>query len=189
MSLYIAFLRGINVGGRNMIKMADLRKLFDELGFSGVETYIQSGNILFYSDSTESVIREKAELEIRRVFGFPVPVVLRTLDELTAVIRNCPFSGEAIAEAESVNDSESMYIVLLSQIPSGDQLARLNAYLSGGEEFHLVGRDGYLLIRHSIRVSKLAGHFQILDKSATVRNWKTINKLVELARVKGNDKV
>jgi uncharacterized protein (DUF1697 family) len=91
MNLYIALLRGINVGGKNRIKMADLKHMFESLGLSRVETYIQSGNVLFESNKEEDILQREIEHEFATIFGFSVVVVLRTVTELGKIIRDCPF--------------------------------------------------------------------------------------------------
>lgn len=78
-TVYIALLRGINVGGKNMIKMADLKRTFEALGLGRVQTYIQSGNVLFDSDEEEKTLRDRIEREIEAVFGFSVSVILERL--------------------------------------------------------------------------------------------------------------
>lgn len=171
MTIYIALLRGINVGGKNIIKMAELKKVFEEIGLCDVKTYIQSGNVLFKSNEDEESLRKKIEHEIEEVFGLSVKVVLRTAEELEQIILNCPFSME-----------ESLYVSLLTHAPSKENIERLNVYRSESEEYKIVGREVYLLFRNSIRNSKLANNLQKLDVPATVRNWNTINKLVTLAK-------
>lgn len=182
MTIYIALLQGINVGGKNMIKMAELKRLFEAIGLSRVQTYIQSGNVLFGSNEEEGPLRKRIEQEIETVFGFPVTVVLRTAEELERIIGNCPFSEEALSEAKASSEGESLYVSLMTEAPSPEGIKRLNAYRSEGDEYHIEGRDVYLLFRHSIRNSKLVNNLQKLGVPATVRNWKTINKLAALAK-------
>lgn len=182
MKVFIAFLRGINVGGKNIIKMAELKKVFESLGFSEVKTYIQSGNVLFKSSETEDYLQNKIQDEIESAFGFPVKVVLRTSEELESIILNCPFSREKILEAESSSKVESLYVAFLEKAPLKEKIEVLNAYKNENDEYFILGRDVFLLFFNSIRNSKLASNLQKLDASATVRNWKTINKLSMLAK-------
>ncbi|WML32997.1 DUF1697 domain-containing protein [Clostridium sp. OS1-26] len=182
MTIYIALLRGINVGGKNIIKMADLKQMFEAMGFCEVKTYIQSGNVLFKSDEDEELLRKKIEHEIEVTFGFSVVVILRTAAELEQIIENCPFSEDAILEAESSAEGESLYVALLPHTPSQEKIEHLMAYKSENEECQIKGREVFLLFRHSIRKSKLANNLHKLDVPATVRNWKTIKKLVVLAK-------
>lgn len=102
MKTYIALLRGINVGGNKMIKMAELKRILEEMGLGRVQTYIQSGNVLFESEEEEGPLQTNIEEEIKKVFGFPVAVLLRTYAELKSLIAHCPFSLDSLAEGESI---------------------------------------------------------------------------------------
>ena len=182
MNIYIALLRGINVGGKNIIKMSELKRTFDLIGLCEVQTYIQSGNVIFKSDEEEAVLQSKIEHQIELAFGFPVKVVLRTLAELEEIILNCPFSKDEISEAESSSDKECLYVALLSTALPKEKTEFLIAYRSDSDNYRIIGRNVYLLFRNSISKSKLANNVQKLDVAVTVRNWKTLNRLVLLAK-------
>jgi uncharacterized protein (DUF1697 family) len=182
MKIYIALLRGINVGGKNIIKMADLKLMFESIGLYGAQTYIQSGNVLFKSNEEEDPLRNKIEHEIEKTFGFSIPVIIRQSVELEGIIQNCPFSKEAILKAESSADGEILYVSLLIHEPLQENILRLNAYKSESEDYLIAGRDIYLLFSNSIRNSKLSSNLHRLEVPSTVRNWKTINKLFLLAK-------
>lgn len=182
MNIYIALLRGINVGGHNIIKMSDLKEALEAIGFCEVRTYIQSGNIIFKSDEEDATLQTKIETKIEATFGFPVKVILRTLAELEEIILDCPFLKDEISEAESLSDKECLYVALMSTVPKKEKAEYLNAYRSESDDYRIIGRNVYLLFRNSIRNSKLANNVQKLDASATVRNWKTLSKLVLLAK-------
>ncbi len=182
MAIYIALLRGINVGGKNMIKMADLKRVFEAMRLCDVQTYIQSGNVLFKSNEKEEPLRKKIEHEIEAAFGFSVAVVLRTAEELERIILNCPFSAEEVSEAESSAVEESLYVSLLIHAPSQEKIERLKAFRSESDEYRIEGREVFLLFRYSIRNSKLVSNLQKLDAAVTIRNWNTINKLAVLAK-------
>lgn len=182
MTTYIALLRGINVGGRHIVKMTALKSAFETLGLTNVQTFIQSGNVLFQSEEAEELLREKIERELERVFEFPMIVVLRTAESLARIIADCPFSAEELAAAESASDSESLYVALLTQAPPADNLARVKAYEGPREMWQVIGRDVYLLLHESIRSSKLADNLHRLEVPATVRNWNTLNRLLALAK-------
>lgn len=182
MTVHIALLRGINVGGKNIIKMADLKRTFEAMGFSRVQTYIQSGNVLFESNEDEETLRKLIEHEIEAVFGFSVRVILRTAAELERIIENCPFSKEAVLEAEKSSKVESLYVSLLIEPPSQEGIGRLSTYRGEDDDYKVEGREVYLLFSQGIRNSKLANNLQKLDVPATVRNWKTINKLTAMAK-------
>ncbi|MBP1996525.1 DUF1697 domain-containing protein [Paenibacillus eucommiae] len=180
MTIYVALLRGINVGGKNMIKMAALKNMFESMGLSRVKTYIQSGNVLFESEKEEEVLRKQIENKIEVIFGFSVIVVLRKAEELKRIVSNCPFSADEISAAEAASEAESLYVSFLLEAPSQEGVERLSTVKSENDEFRIVGREVFLLFPQSIRNSKLANSLQMLKVPATVRNWKTVNKLVSL---------
>ncbi|OAB44326.1 DUF1697 domain-containing protein [Paenibacillus glacialis] len=182
MKTYIAFLRGINVGGKNMIKMAVLKQLFETMGFQRVQTYIQSGNVLFQSNDLEGTLRSQIEQEIETIVGFAVNVVLRTAVELERIIGNCPFSEGAVAEAEASSVGESLYVSLMVEAPVQESVDRLSIYASPNEQYCVEGREVYLLFGNSVRNSKLSNNLHKLGGPATVRNWKTLSKLLVLAK-------
>ncbi len=184
MTIYIAFLRGINVGGKNVIKMADLKQTLQSLGLSKVQTYIQSGNVLFESAEEERPLREKIEKTIHTVFGFSVAVILRTFKELEQIVESCPFSDEEVSLAQLSIEVECLYIALLERAPLPEAVDRINVYKSETDQYQVIGREIYLLFHHSIRESKLAANLDRLGITMTVRNWRTIHKLADLARTK-----
>ncbi len=181
-------MRGINVGGKNKIKMTHLQRMFESIGLTRVETYIQSGNVIFESNENEDTLRKKIENGIETNFGFSTFVILRSAAELERLIQACPFSEEEVAEAELSNsEGESLYVSMLIKAPSQENRDLLNTYKSENDEYRIENRDIYLLLRHSIRNSKLANHLQKLDVPQTVRNWKTINKLHALSKSRINN--
>ena len=181
MAQYIALLRGINVGKNNAIGMADLKRMFEELGLDNVQTYIRSGNVLFQSEDSEDVLRIKIENEIEKRFGFSVAVILRTDMELKHIIENCPFSEEEIAKAESLFDGECLYIALMGEVPLQENIQHWGTYRNDSNKYKFDGRNVFLLFHHSIRDSKLASQIHKLGVPVTIRNLNTINKLVDLA--------
>lgn len=195
MTVYLAFLRGINVGGKNSIRMADLKRTFLSLGFRNAETFIQSGNVLFetadaavpfFGETTvpeEAVLRRRIESAVEADFGVRTGVVLRTAEEIDSLVSGCPFSKGEISEAEAANtDGESFYAALFSEPLIPEQIRRMESYSGEADVMRILDRDVYLLFRHSIRYSKLARVTQDLDMPSTIRNWKTILKLQALAR-------
>jgi uncharacterized protein (DUF1697 family) len=165
--------------------MADLKSALEAAGFARVEPYIQSGNVLFESDEKEEALQKKIESVLEENFQIPAAAVLRTAGELEQLVRNCPFTKAEIAQAESLNsEGESLYVCLLARAPAQDKTESLNAFKSADDDYRISNRDLYLLLRHSIRNSKLANKLQKLDTPGTVRNWKTLNKLLELAKAR-----
>lgn len=182
MIIYIALLRGINVGGKNIIKMAELKQALTSIGLVDVKTYIQSGNILFKSNETEDILRNKIETLIKDAFGLSISVVIRTSFELDNIISNCPFTSEEILKAKSNSTKECLYISFLTNTPSIKKINYFDTFKSVEEEYRIIGRDVFLLFHDSIRNSKLSNNLQKLDETATVRNWNTLNKIVSLAK-------
>ncbi|MFE8700730.1 DUF1697 domain-containing protein [Cytobacillus sp. FJAT-54145] len=182
MTKYVALLRGINVGSKNRIKMDALRTLMESLGVNNVQTYIQSGNVVFESAEEKVALQSRIESEIEREFGFSVNVVLRTAEELKQISESCPFTKKEIQEAESMSEGESLYVAFLQDVPLEDSIVKLNDYTSKSEEIRIKDKEIYLLFRQSIRNSKLANNLPKLGVPSTVRNWKTVTKLVEMSK-------
>lgn len=180
--VYIAFFRGINVGGKNVIKMADLKQALQSIGLSKVQTYIQSGNVLFETNEAEKPLRERIEITVNRVFGISAAVILRTFRDLEQTAESCPYSDDQMSLAQSLTEAECLYVALLERAPLPEEINRLDVYGSETDQYRIKGRDLYLLFHHSIRDSKLATNLNRLDIPLTVRNWNTIQKLVDLAK-------
>jgi len=179
---YIALLRGINVGTSGRIRMDALKALMEQAGFSRVETYIQSGNVLFNSDLTELAAKAMIEHALKDGANISTTAVLRTAEELHALLHNCPFSPEQVERAQAVNtEGESFYVCLLPQEPDVLQREKLDKLERGDDVYVLFGRDIYLLVTQSIRLSKLAIRLQKIFPEITIRNWNTMNKLNDLS--------
>jgi uncharacterized protein (DUF1697 family) len=177
LTTYLALLRGINVGGHKIIKMAALKELFESLGFADVRTYIQSGNVIFRSKEGGKQLRPKLQKELKATFGFDVAVVIRTAEEMGKIIASTPFSPDTLAE------HESLYVALLGGTPTEDAIEDLLACRSDVDDFRLVGGEVYILLRQSSRQSLFSNSFleRKLGVPATTRNWNTIAKLAEMA--------
>ncbi|MGX8795212.1 DUF1697 domain-containing protein [Fusibacter sp. JL298sf-3] len=175
MTACIALLRGINVGGKHKIKMADLKTLFERLGYCDVQTVIQSGNVVFQGQDVSADVIETA---IREAYGFDVPVVLRTGEAFKAVAATCPFT-EASVKAADASGKESLYVAFFNRILTSEDAALLAPYESDSERFVIAGDTVYLLFSDSIRNAKLATKLNKIDGIHTVRNWKTVGQLVE----------
>lgn len=181
MTRYLALLRGINVGTANRIRMDALKRLFEEAGFVRVETYIQSGNVLFSSGMPEEETRGAIEGALLTGAQIKTRAVLRSANELHLLVERCPFSVSEMEDAQRMNaETESCYVCLLPHAPSADALAKLSAVAQGSDRYAVIGRDVYLLLTQSIRTSKLALRLQSILPDATVRNWNTMTKLSEM---------
>lgn len=177
-TIYIALLRAINVGGHKPIKMDELRHTFEAMGFGTVQTYIQSGNVLFESAEAEAPLRRRIESALAAAFGYPIPVVLRTAAELAQVIGSSPYAVEALPAGAS------LHVALLAEAPAPAGIDRLRAFDGQPDECQVVGREVFILYRHGSGTSKLTNSLleRRLGVLATSRNWQTINKLVALAQ-------
>lgn len=173
----IAILRGINVGGHRKLKMADLRELFSRIGFSDVSTYIQSGNVAFNSNAENSTVGRKIDNAIFEHFGYDVPVVVRSADELDAVVENNPF-------LVSNDDTSRLHVVFLKEEPVADNITHTESYDHSPDKFIIDGRHVYLYIEGAFHKTKLSNGFfeSKLKVGATTRNWKTVLKLQEMSR-------
>jgi uncharacterized protein (DUF1697 family) len=173
MGTHIAMLRGINVGARNKIKMADLEALFVGLGHTAVVTYIQSGNVVFESRSKRaSSLASGIEARITRDLGLDVRVLMRTPAELANVLRVNPF-------LKSGADPARLHVTFLDAATA----RAVGEYHAGVDEFRVIGREVFLHCPDGYGNTKLNNGFfeKRLQVIATTRNWKTVNKLVELA--------
>ena len=184
MTVYIALLRGINVGGKHIIKMHDLKRVLETIGLCDVQTYIQSGNVLFKSNEEKESLQMNIKHAVETAFGFSITIILKTAQELQQIIKNFPFSEKEVLEAELSSEVQTVYIALLANEPLYEKIQQLDIYRTESDEYRIMGREVYLLFHHSIRNSKLANNLHRLDVSMTMRNWKTINKLAVLAKAK-----
>jgi uncharacterized protein (DUF1697 family) len=178
MYTYIALLRGINVNGQKMMSMEKLRALCEDLGLTGVTTYIQSGNVVFQSAPVKHfVLEKKIHASIRDAFGFSVPVMVKSLAEWQEIISDNPFVGR-----KGIDES-FLHITLLSDTPNQSVVDEIMAGEYGEDECVFSGKVAYLYCPGGYGKTKLSNTF--FEKKtkliATTRNWKTVLKLLELA--------
>lgn len=174
---YVALLRAINVSGRNKLPMAELVRLFAEAGCEDVRTYIQSGNVAF--EARASIAEGLPALIAGRIaecFGFRVPVVVRSRDELADAIRRNPYAAEC-AEPTTV------HVVFLAEAPAADRVAALDPDRSPPDTFVVSGREIYLHLPQGAGESKLTIDWfeKKLGTTGTARNWRTVEKLLAMA--------
>lgn len=173
MTRYLALLRGINVGGKSIIPMAELRQLFSDIGYQRVSTYIQSGNVLFDAAAeAEHQVAASVEAAIKERFGEDVAVILRTIDELDTVIAENPFAGRQ-------DDVTKLLVAFLAAPPAAANAERLVPPAGETGEVALRGREVYIHVPDGYGRSKLVNPFieRVLDVPCTTRNWRSINKL------------
>jgi uncharacterized protein (DUF1697 family) len=176
MATQIALLRGINVGSHNRIAMADLRELLVGLGYGDARTLVQSGNIVLSADDSSEQLARKLEREIAGKFGVESPVVVRTREELAAVVALNPLGDIA--------DQLKLYQVsFLSAEPEAEALKKIMAVDVTPERFVHDGREIYAWHPEGIQSSKLARLLsdKRLGVTVTARNWTTTTKLLEMA--------
>jgi uncharacterized protein (DUF1697 family) len=177
MPAYIAMLRGINVSGHNTIKMEHLRALFSDLGFRNVETYVQSGNIVFQTriENPSNLSRRISET-ILLASRFDVPVIVRSSIEMQSVIANNPFLKEKGI------DSSKLYVTFLSETVQESVLKKLEPLSKDPDRFYGAPREIYLYCPGGYGRTKLSNNAieKALSVRATTRNWKTTNTLLEM---------
>jgi uncharacterized protein (DUF1697 family) len=173
---HVAFLRGINVGGRNRLPMKDLAALFTAAGCGDVRTYIQSGNVVFTAAAAlAKKLPAAIEAAIRKRAGIQVPLVIRSPDELRAVA-----GGNPLLKAGA--PPEMLHVGFLVDAPTAAQVAVLDPKRSPPDEFVVRGREVYFRFPNGLGRSKLTSAYfdSKLGTTITVRNWRTVQALLEL---------
>lgn len=171
MNTYIALFRGINVGGKNLLPMKDLVAIFKSMNYANIQTYIQSGNVIFQS---KDVVSKGCGVEIgKRVFetmGFAPKVLIITAAELQQAFANNPFTP---------SDGKALHFFFLDSPPLQPDIAKLAAIKTPTEEFKLTDDVFYLYAPGGIGRSKLAAEVEkALGIPVTARNWNTVGKLL-----------
>ncbi|MFT5647274.1 MAG: hypothetical protein ACI976_001963 [Aureispira sp.] len=172
---YIALLRGINVGGKRKIKMADLQAMCAEIGLQEVQTYIQSGNIIFENAEEDASVLEKAlQEQIMATFGFEVPVMVMTQAYMQQVAENNPF-----LKLKEDLDTKLLHVTFLAEKPAEDLIKALGEKDYGTDEFEVIENRVYLYFPNGYGRTKLTNAVfeKKLQVAATTRNWKTVGKL------------
>ncbi|TAA43652.1 DUF1697 domain-containing protein [Corallincola spongiicola] len=173
MNTQIALFRGINVGGKNLVPMAELKPLIEDLGLQNVQTYIQSGNVLFQSSQTEQDdLAEKISSAVETQFGFKPEVMLVTPDDLQAAVDKSPFKN---------TEPKSQHFYFLSGTPTAPDFDTLDTLKSENESFELDEKIFYLFAPDGIGRSKLAAHIEkSLGVSVTARNRNSVTKMLAM---------
>ena len=176
--LQVALLRGINVGGKNIVPMPELTALFSAAGCSDVRSYIQSGNVVFRADrALTKRLPALMAAQIATRFGCDVPVILRTRAELAAVARGNPFLAPEV-------DAATLLVMFLAEAPAARSIAALDPERSPPDEFVVRGREIFLRCPNGFGRSKLSNQYfdSKLATTSTARNWRTVLKLLELVQ-------
>lgn len=177
--IYIALLRGINVSGQKIIKMENLRTIFESMQFKHVTTYIQSGNVIFEAEDQETdLLCHKIEARLQSELGYEVTVILKTNQELEEAIRHNPY------EMNESDESGKLYVTFLSRQPSPEAIENLLSYQNEIDEFRILDRVVYIFCRTNYGKSQFSNNFleKKLKVPATTRNWASVNKIAGIAK-------
>jgi uncharacterized protein (DUF1697 family) len=178
MAVIISMLRGVNVGGHNKIKMDVLRGLYESLGLRDVQTYVQSGNVVFRTKERNlGALGNKIENAIERSFGFRPAVIVRTPSELREVIARNPF-----AKRRGIEPSK-LLVTFLASRPAAEALEQVLKIKAEPVELHIDGREVYIYFPDGVGRPKLSWVTveKKLKTSGTGRNWNSVTKLLEMA--------
>jgi uncharacterized protein (DUF1697 family) len=168
---YAALLRAVNLGSRNRVAMADLRALVEGLGGKDVRTYVQSGNVVFRHASGAARLEAALERAIERELGLEISVVVRSAAQLAKIVRGKPF------------DAAGLYVSFLAAAPKRAAVRDLVEADHGPDRIAIKGKEAYLHLPGGYGRSRLNNAFleRKLGVRATLRNWRTVTALAELA--------
>jgi uncharacterized protein (DUF1697 family) len=178
MTIHIALLRAINVGGRKPIIMAELRDLLTELGFVGARSLLQTGNLVFRSIAqTGTDLERLLEEEAAKRLDLHTDILVRTAKEWKAIVANNPFRDEA------KRDPAHLVVMFLKRAPSAKDVEALQAAITGPEIVSAGGRQAYIVYPAGIGRSRLTNTLveKMFGTRGTARNWNTVLKLASLA--------
>lgn len=174
---YVALLRGVNVGGRNKLSMADLVAMFQRAGCEASKSYIQSGNMVFKASRTLAAgIPTLIASEITERFGYRIPLVVRTVEELREIVSTNPFLSTGV-------DSKRLYVMFLADEPESNRVAKLDPQRSPQDLFQVRGSEVFLYCPNGLGRTKLTNEYfdSKLATTSTVRNWRTVLTLLQMA--------
>jgi uncharacterized protein (DUF1697 family) len=173
---HVAFLRGINVGGRNKIKMEALRRICAALGFENVKTYINSGNVIFETKKADDVkVAAKIESAIEKEFALKIKVIVRTISEIKEIIADNPFDGQ-------FENEKDLHVFFLDENLPEEKRELLLSNNNKNETYAVRNREIFCHLRVGVSDSLMGKDYigKKLKVSATARNWRTVNKILEL---------
>ena len=174
---HISLLRGINVSGRKKIKMPALRALYESLGWQNVASYLQSGNLLFDCEEVDAgILVTQIQSLIKDHYNFDVPVIMRTPADIRRIIENNPF----LAQGEEIT---KLYVTFLGEPPTAEQLDALEMPANISDEMSVGEQELFIFCPDGYARTKLNNNFfeRKLKMPATTRNWRTINKIFQIA--------
>jgi uncharacterized protein (DUF1697 family) len=179
MSIYVAMLRGINVGGHKKIKMEQLRASLEAIGLQQVKTYIQSGNVVFKTAKTSpDAICRKIEKAILADFGHSVSVITRSGEAMKSVIDKNPFLKQRGI------DHEKLHVMFLSEAPAASPIKQLEELVAAPDQLHCLGEEIYFYLPKGVAESILMKKplDRLLGVQTTTRNWRTVNTLHQMCQ-------
>jgi len=174
MKTFVSLLRGINVSGQKKIKMAELRALYQSLGYSDAESYLQSGNVVFTTAEEDAAkIAQTIRDGITDAYGYSVEVLIRDVEAIQRVFTSNPFL------IDRDEDITKLYVTFLAEAPSAEHLDNLSLPDGVADEFQVVGQHVYVFCPNGYGRTKLNNNFfeRKLKIAATTRNWKTVTAL------------
>lgn len=176
MNTYIALLRGINVGGKNILPMKEMAPLLETLDLSNVSTYLASGNVVFQSETADpSALANDIQAAIGQNYGFTPQILIRSIQDFQDAIAANPFP-------EAASQPKTLHLYFLESPPPDPDLAGLDAIKTATEQYKLLNTVFYLHAPDGIGRSKLAaGVEKALGVTATARNWRTATKVLAMA--------
>jgi len=179
METFISILRGINVSGHKKILMSDLKALYESLNFKDVTTYIQSGNVVFKTNkkTSDQTLAKELENAIYEKYNFIVPVIIRKIAEMKNVLLINPFLQDKTI------DTEKLHVTFLATTLGQEKLENIKNIDYAPDKFIVIDKEVFLYCPNGYGNTKLSNAFfeKKLNTTATTRNWKTVNKLIELA--------
>ncbi len=178
MKTYISLLRGINVSGQKLIKMDTLKIMYQNLGFKNIQSYVQSGNIIFSAIVTDiKKLEHKISVQIKKEFDFEVPVIVLTIEQLENIIKHNPFA------TNKQKDISFLHVSFLADKPTAPDKLIIEAKKQENEDIEFAENAIYLYCPNGYGNTKLNNIFleTKLKVKATTRNWKTVNAILRLA--------
>ena len=184
LSTHVALLRGINVGGKNMLPMKNLAEMFREAGCTDVRTYIQSGNVVF--DALPALVKTipaHITIRIEELFGLRIPVILRTAGEMATTSRNNPFM-------KTGTDEKLLYVFFLAHLPAPENVSKLDPGRSVPDSFSVHDREIYVNLPNGAARTKLTNAWfdTKLATTSTARNWRTVLTLTQMMLERGTQR-
>ena len=172
MTVYVGLLRGVNVGGKTKLAMADLRRIAEDCGFEDVRTYVQSGNVVFRTGGAAAAVAQKLRSAIAAETSLNPPIAIRSAAQLAKVVEQCPF-----------DDTANVHVTFLVEGAKG-AAPKVDQEQFAPERYEVRGKEVYLYLPNGLGRSKLAA---ALSKGAaaadgTTRNWRTVTAVLEMAR-------